>query len=159
MTIPDAFSVSPPTNFRILIYTPQMWSYGGMERHICLLAELCAQSGMQVTVVTTSNSLNDDARRQVLAAGVHFLELPSARGTVSLARKIWWLFKTTLRLRNKRWDIIYTNGQSGLAPILWMAARRGTRVIHHYHTAGDAAEQRTWHPCFRFALRKAPDIR
>jgi glycosyltransferase involved in cell wall biosynthesis len=158
MTIPDDFSVSQPANFSILIYTPQMWSYGGMERHICLLAELCARSGMRVTLVTTSNSLNDDARRQILAAGVCFLELPSARGTISLARKIWWLLKTMLRVRNKRWDIIYTNGQSGLAPMLWMAASRGTRVIHHHHTAADAAEQKTWHPCFRFALQMAPEL-
>ena len=129
-----------------------------MEKHICQVAELCARSGMEVTLVTTSNSLDEDARRRVCAAGVRFFELPSARGKASLARKIWWLFKTTLRLRNKRWDIIYTNGQSGLAPVLWMAARRGTRVIHHHHTSADPAEQKTWHPCFRFVLRKAPEL-
>ena len=129
-----------------------------MERHICLLAELCARSGMQVTLVTTSNSLNDAARQQLLAAGVHFLELPAARNTISLTKKLWWLVRTTLCLRKSRWDIIYTNGQSGLAPVLWMAAKRGTRVIHHHHTAADLAEQKTWHPWFRFALRKAPEL-
>ena len=144
--------------WRMLMYTPQMSSYGGMETHLCLLAATCARSGIEVTFVTTSNSLNDEARQEMLQSGVRFYELPAARGHASAARKLIWLLTQALHLRKTRWDVIYTNGQSALAPMLWLAGQRGTRIIHHHHTAGDHAEQRSWNPLFRHALRAAPEL-
>jgi glycosyltransferase involved in cell wall biosynthesis len=144
--------------WRILMYTPQMSNYGGMETHLCLLAALCARSGMEVTLVTTSNSLNDEARQDLLDSGVRFHELPEARGGASAVRKLTWLAATTLRLRKTRWDVIYTNGQSALAPTLWLAGRRRTRIIHHHHTAGDEREQQSWNPLFRRVLSAAPEL-
>ena len=41
----------------LLIYAPQMAAYGGMERHLCLVAEAMAATGAHVTLLTTSNSL------------------------------------------------------------------------------------------------------
>ena len=148
--------VRPPRS--ILIYTPQMSSYGGMETHLCLLAALCAQSGHKVALVTTSNSLNHEARQELIAAGVQFRELPAGRGDASALRKFMWLLTTTARLRKTCWNLIYTNGQSGLAPVFWMAARRGSRIVHHHHTAGDELEQKSWSRVFRQALRAAPEL-
>lgn len=146
------------TSRSILIYAPIMASIGGIERHLCLLAQACTREGMRVTFVTTSNSLNDGARRELLASGVEFLEFSRPRGSASALAKAAWLLRTTLRLRRTRWDVIYTNGQSVLATFLWLAARRGTRIVHHHHTSSDAAEQRTWHPLYRLALRFAPEV-
>ena len=142
----------------ILIYTPQMSSYGGMETHLCLLAALCAQSGHKTALVTTSNSLNHEARQELIAAGVQFRELPAGRGDASALRKFSWLLTSTARLRKARWDLIYTNGQSGLAPVLWMAARQGTRIVQHHHTAGDELEQESWSGMFRWVLRAVPEL-
>lgn len=135
-----------------------MAKYGGMETHICLVASLCAQVFKNVTLITTSNSLNDEARQRLLDSAVHFVELPEAQGTASHLRKFTWLISTIRRLRATNWDLIYSNGQSALAPITWLAARRGSRITHHHHTAADSQEQQTWHPLFKCVLRFAPEL-
>jgi glycosyltransferase involved in cell wall biosynthesis len=141
-----------------LFYVPQMASYGGMERHVCLLALLLARNGHRITLLTTSNSLNAGVRSELVAAGIEMRELPVARGEASKAKKLGWLLWNALKLRFRTWDWIYTNGQSGLARFVWLAAGPRTRVVHHHHTAGDPAEQKTWHPAFRRTLETAAQV-
>ena len=142
----------------ILIYAPQMAAYGGMERHVCLLAMLLARKGHEVTMMTTSNSLNQAARTELQTAGVSLREMSVARGEATKAGKLVWLLINALRLRARSWDVIYTNGQSGLARLVWLAGQRQTRIVHHHHTAADVAEQRTWHPAFRRTLAVSPKL-
>ena len=141
-----------------LFYIPQMAAYGGMERHVCLLAALLARRRHAVAMMTTSNSLNQSAREDLRTAGVELRELPVARGKASKAGKFVWLLLSALRLRAKSWDVICTNGQSGLARLVWLAGHHRTRIIHHHHTSGDAAEQRTWHRAFRRTLAASPEL-
>ncbi len=142
----------------LLIYGPQFAAYGGMERHLCLVAEAAAQAGHRTALLTTSNSLAADWRERLRTAGVDLRELPAARGTAGGVAKAWWLLRQTLALRATRWDVIYTNGQGALAQIVWLAARRGSRRLHHHHTAADTAEQRTWTPGFRRVLADAGEL-
>jgi len=146
------------TNVNILIYVPEMAAFGGMERHICLLALRCAASANRVALVTTSNSLNQASRQQLREAGIQLRELAAPRHNSSRARKLLWLLWTALRMRSGSWDVIYSNGQSGLARFIWLAANKQTSIIHHHHTSGDAAEQTTWHPAFRKVLARAPRL-
>ena len=141
-----------------LFYIPQMAAYGGMERHVCLLATLLARQHHSVTMLTTSNSLNKSARTELQCTGVELRELPVARGTASKARKLAWLLSNAVRLRARSWDMIYSNGQSALARIAWLARNGRTRIVHHHHTAGDSEEQKTWHPSFRRVLASAPEL-
>lgn len=142
----------------ILLYVPQMASYGGMERHVCTLAAEAAGRGHRVRFLTTSNSLGAGARASLAGAGVDLRELPRARGEASAAEKTLWLWRETLRAFPAGWDIIYTNGQSALASVCWRAARPRTRIIHHHHTAADSPEQATWSPRFRKLLARAPEL-
>ena len=142
----------------LLIYVPQMAAYGGMEQHVCLLAVLLAQKGHVVAMMTTSNSLNEASRAKLQAAGIQLRELSVARGNATKAGKLVWLLLNALLLRGKSWDVIYTNGQSGLARLVWLAGGSKTRIVHHHHTAGDSAEQRTWHPAFRRTLAASPEL-
>ena len=135
-----------------------MAAYGGMERHVCVLAEEAARRGHRVLLLTTSNSLNATARAALATAGVVLHELSRQRDAAGPLLKAWWLWRQTLAARFTRWDIIYTNGQSALASIVWHAASRHTRIIHHHHTAADTAEQATWAPRFRQVLAQAPEI-
>ncbi len=141
-----------------LFYVPQMAAYGGMERHVCVLAESAARRGHQVRLLTTSHSLNETTRATLASAGVELRELPRERDDASILLKSWWLWRETLAARFTRWDIIYTNGQSALAHIVWRAASRNTRIIHHHHTAADTGEQTTWSQHFRNVLTHAPEI-
>lgn len=144
----------------ILIYAPQMAVYGGMERHLLLVARAAAAAGHRVALWTTSNSLAEPERVALRAAGVDFRELAVARGQAGAARKLAWLLAQVARSRwrRQRWHTVYTNGQSGLARYVWGAATAGTRILHHHHTAADAAEQATWSPAFRQVLHRAPQL-
>lgn len=141
-----------------LFYVPQMAAYGGMERHVCVLAEETARRGHKVRFLTTSNSLNASTRAALLECGVDLRELPRKREDAGKLLKAWWLWRQTLAARFYPWDVIYTNGQSALASIVWKAAGNKTRTIHHHHTAADAGEQETWSPSFRNVLRRAPEL-
>lgn len=142
----------------ILAYAPQMAAFGGMERHVCDLACVLATRGHRVRLLTTSNSLATSWRDKLAASGVSLGELSRARGQSGRWRKSLWLFREALRSRATRWDLIYTNGQSALARLVWLPARPQTRIVHHHHTAADSAEQATWSPGFRRVLARAPEL-
>ncbi len=142
----------------ILVYAPQMAAFGGMERHVCDLAGVLAARGHFVTLLTTSNSLAHELRDRLLRAGVIVRELEVGRGRASRLRKGLWLFREALRNETVRWDLIYTNGQSALARLAWLAARPHTRIVHHHHTAADPGEQATWSRLFRRVLKHAPEL-
>jgi len=72
--------------------------------------------------------------------------------------KIIWLCSELRRARAVRWDVIYTNAQTGLARLVWCVARPGTRVVHHHHNAGDDREITTWSRSYRHVLRRAPQL-
>lgn len=135
-----------------------MAAYGGMERHACVLAEESARRGHKVRLLTTSNSLNTTTRGALSAAGVDLRELPKERDTAGPIRKSLWLWHQTLSARLTNWDVIYTNGQSALASIVWRAGHAHTRIIHHHHTAADEGEQQTWAEGFRRVLKQAPEL-
>ena len=142
----------------LLFYAPQMAPYGGMERHICSLAAAAAARGHTVRLLTTSNSLGPEQRRQLQHPRIEFRELALARGTAGPLKKYLWLWSETRRSRDLTWDVIYTNGQSGLSPLVWRAAGPQTRIVHHHHTAADAGEQATWSRSYRRVLQKTPRL-
>jgi glycosyltransferase involved in cell wall biosynthesis len=149
-------SLESPLN--ILSYAPQMAAYGGMERHVCSLMAAMAARGHHVELITTSNSLGTVLREELNAGGVVLHELAVRRGHAGPVRKLFWLLRELWRLRAIRWNIIYTNGQSALARHVWRAASKGTRIIHHHHTAADPSEQCTWSPGFRRVLTHAGEL-
>jgi glycosyltransferase involved in cell wall biosynthesis len=142
----------------LLFYVPQMAAYGGIERHVCLLAAAAAAQGHTVRLLTTSNSLGPELRRELDHPLISFRELARPRGSAGPVRKILWLLDEVRRSRGEAWDAIYTNGQSGLSRLVWRAAGPRTRVVHHHHNAGDAREQATWSHNFRAVLRRAPRL-
>jgi glycosyltransferase involved in cell wall biosynthesis len=129
-----------------------------MERHICSLAAAAAARGHTVRLLTTSNSLGPEQRSELMHPRIEFRELARARGTAGPIAKWLWLWNETRLSRNRSWDVIYTNGQSGLAPLVWRAAGPHTRIVHHHHTAADAGEQATWSRSFRRVLQRAPRL-
>jgi len=141
-----------------LFYAPQMAAYGGMERHICALAALAAKRGHRITLLTTGNSLGDDLRSEISHPLISLHELPAARHQAGKLRKLRWLLAEVSAARRQPWDLIYTNGQSALARVVWHAARNSARRIHHHHTAADPGEQASWSAGFRRVLAGAPEL-
>jgi glycosyltransferase involved in cell wall biosynthesis len=143
---------------KFLFYAPQMAAYGGIERHVCSLAAAAAARGHTVRLLTTSNSLGPELRHELDHPLISFRELGRSRGAAGPIRKLWWLLNEVRRSRGQSWDVIYTNGQSGLSRIIWAAAGPRTRVVHHHHNAADGPEQATWSRAFRHVLRRAPQL-
>lgn len=135
-----------------------MAPYGGIERHVCGLAAAAAARGHHVRLLTTSDSLGPELRRQLDHPLIALRELPRPRGSAGRAAKFRWLLAELCRARAVRWDVVYTNAQTGLARLVWRAARRGTRVVHHHHNAGDDREIATWSFAYRQVLRRAPQL-
>lgn len=142
----------------LLFYVPQMAAYGGIERHVCGLAAAAAAQGHTVRLLTTSNSLGAELRRELDHPLIRFRELAHARGEAGPCAKAFWLLRELLRSRDRRWDVVYTNGQSGFSRLVWCAAGANTRVVHHHHNAADHPEQATWSRTFRRVLRRAPQL-
>ena len=141
-----------------LFYAPQMAAYGGMERHVCTLASVASLHGHAVTLLTTSNSLGPELRAELANARVVLRELPAARQRASKFLKLRWLLSEIVRCRRQSWDLIYTNGQSALARVVWHASGRQVRRIHHHHTAADTSEQNSWSSAYRHVLQRAPEL-
>lgn len=151
-------SASTPSR-NLLIYSPRMGSIGGIETHLVLLATHMASQGWRVRFMTTTNSLNPALRDTCTEAGVDMRELPLPIKYSWRGARILWLVLMTLRNRLAGpWSVIYTNAQGSLARIVWHAAGRRTRIIHHHHTSGDADEQSTWNRGFRRVLQQAPEL-
>jgi glycosyltransferase involved in cell wall biosynthesis len=142
----------------LLFYAPSMAAYGGIERHVCGLAAAAAAQGHSVRLLTTGDSLGPDLRRELAHPLITFRELQRPRGAAGPLRKILWLLNELRLARATPWDVLYTNGQSGLARLVWSAARPDTRIVHHHHTAADPAEQLTWSALYRRVLRRAPHL-
>jgi glycosyltransferase involved in cell wall biosynthesis len=141
-----------------LFYVPQMAAYGGMERHVCSLALALVEHDHHVRILTTSNSLGPELRRELAHPSIALHELPRARGSAGPLVKILWLCRELLRCRDRQWAVVYSNGQSALARLVWFAASTGTQVVHHHHTAADEAEQATWSRAYRQLLDTAPNL-
>ena len=135
-----------------------MAPYGGMELHVCTLAKALSSRGNCVLLISTSNSLSENARSQLICSGVRFREMGVERGRATTPRKALWMLVNALLLRRECWNCVYTNGQSGLARMAWLAGRKATRHIHHHHTAADLAEQGSWCISFQSVLTRAESL-
>jgi glycosyltransferase involved in cell wall biosynthesis len=133
-----------PAPRSVLIYSPQFNTIGGVETHVVKLSCRLADQKWNVTLVTTSGMLEEARVRELRSHGVNFICLPGDN-PLSIARKAAWLAALAgTRLRQQHWDVVYTNAQGSLFWLLWPLRRRGTRFVHHYHTAGDERDESTW---------------
>jgi glycosyltransferase involved in cell wall biosynthesis len=111
-----------------------------------------------VTLVTTSGMLESSRVAELSEAGVEFIS-PSGGRAMPIWRKALWLaWVSATRLRRQSWDVIYTNAQGSLSWLLRPLKGRGTRLVHHYHTAGDERDQQTWGWLFPKWLHMADEI-
>ncbi len=135
-----------------------MASIGGMETHLIELSLLLASRGWKVFFITTSNSLNDEARQNLKKEGVALIEMSVPRGAATKLGKLFWLVIQIWRLKDHEWDIIYTNGQGCLARLFCWLINKESRKIHHHHTSADSLEQMGWARCYLKFINKVPEL-
>lgn len=72
--------------------------------------------------------------------------------------KLYWLASRVWRLKDHKWDIVYTNGQGCLTRIFRWLAKKDTRLIHHHHTSADSLEQKDWARCYFKFLNRVHEL-
>lgn len=141
-----------------LIYSPQFNTIGGVETHLVRLSCFLAKHQWRVTLVTTSGMLESTRVQELRAQGVEFIA-PPGNAALSVPRKALWLaWLVATQLRRQHWDVVYTNAQGSLSWLLAPLKRRGARLVHHYHTAGDERDDSTWGWLFPKWLGLADEI-
>lgn len=140
---------------RLLVYSAQMESIGGIESHVVEFCLQLAGVGHRITLMSSRFALNADSTRRLERAGVELVVNARRWSSRSPLGKSLWTLCALLRLLPRRFDVVYTNGQ-GRNPALVHAWFRGRlRLIHHHHTACDSGDVATWPVAYREAMRRA----
>ena len=140
---------------RLLVYSAQMESIGGIESHVVELCLQLAGLGHRLTLMSSRFALNADSTRRLERAGVELVVNERRWSSRSPLAKSLWTLCALLWLLPRRFDVVYTNGQ-GRNPALVHAWFRGRlRLVHHHHTACDSLDVATWPVAYREAMRRA----
>jgi glycosyltransferase involved in cell wall biosynthesis len=149
---------APARGLRLLVYSTQMETAGGIESHVVELCLRLAPHSERIVLVSSRYALGGDDERRLRQAGVELLVNRQPWSSASPARKRLWTLWTLIRLLRYRFDVVYTNGQ-GRNPALLLAWYRGrARCVHHHHTACDVSDVETWPVEYRGAMRRADAI-
>jgi glycosyltransferase involved in cell wall biosynthesis len=140
---------------RLLTLIPGNLAYGGIELHAVALCAAMARAGHESTLVTTGVALAEHLRAQLTQSGVRLRAFPWRGSRLEQPLKLGWPHWLA---RRERADLIYTNGLGASASILWRALRPGGRRVHHFHTACEDWEARTWPPAVRRVLEQVPEL-
>ena len=140
---------------RLITFIPGNLAYGGIELHAVALCAAAARAGAEVTLVTTGVPLADHLQAQLAESGVRLRAFPWRGAKLEQPLKLLWM--NLLALRQKA-DVVYTNGIGASATILWRALKPGGRRVHHFHTACEDWEARTWPEAIRRLLTGVPEL-
>lgn len=140
---------------RILVYSAQMETIGGIESHVVEFCRQLAADGHHITLMSSRFALHPDAVQRLRRAGVRFVVNRGRWSSRSPFSKWVWTLLALFRLGNRRFDVVYTNGQ-GRNPATVQAWFRGRiRVVHHHHTSCDAGDIATWPRAYIDAMKRA----
>jgi glycosyltransferase involved in cell wall biosynthesis len=138
-----------------LVYSAQMEPVGGIESHVVEFCLQLASAGYRITLMSSRFALAAGATAQLRSAGIQLLVNHRSWSSSSAARKWLWTLLALLRLSNRRFDVVYTNGQGRNSATVQAWYRNRVRTVHHHHTSCDPADAATWPAAYLDAMRKA----
>jgi glycosyltransferase involved in cell wall biosynthesis len=139
----------------ILVYSAQMEAVGGIESHVLQLCLRFAQAGRQVTLMSSRFESESGTEAMLRQAGVELIVNRGPWTTASPLRKWLWTLLALLRLRHRRFSVVYTNGQGRNPATLHAWFRGRSRLVHHHHTACDEVDVATWPPRYGTVMKGA----
>ena len=140
---------------RLLVYSAQLETVGGIESHVQEFCLRMAAAGQHVTLLSSRSCLDSRSKDRLRRAGVALLLNEGRWLSASPARKWLWTIGTLARLSLRKFDVVYTNGQglNSVSVLRWFRGR--ARLIHHHHTSCDAGDIALWPAAYREAMRRA----
>ncbi|WP_405325931.1 glycosyltransferase family 4 protein [Leeuwenhoekiella sp. LLG6367-2.1] len=140
---------------RLLVYSTQMMSTGGIESHLLHFIKECVRDNIQITFIVLNSQIS--ASNTLVLEGLCEHVFVNSQGNLSAIKKISWLFTIGYKLRSIIFDGLYTNGQG--SSIMWISKLiRFKNWVHHHHTSGDLADQNTWSNTYRKAMLQANTV-
>lgn len=126
---------------------------GGIENHILELCENIHSAGIDIDIVVPHFRMSDkDRQRLESSCSGAYIYYGTQKYKSSL-----WLIKTLLKLRWRKYDALYTNGQGESLAIVGKLVGV-TNWVHHHHSSGEENDQKTWGRKYIKALKKATTI-
>ena len=143
---------------RVLVYSAQMESIGGIESHVVEFCLHLSKAGHRITLMSSRFALNANATHLLREAGVELLVNGRRWSSGSPWRKWLWTVLSLLRVAHRPFDVVYTNGQGrNVAVVLgWFKGR--ARRVHHHHTSCDQADIATWPRAYARAMKRADAV-
>jgi glycosyltransferase involved in cell wall biosynthesis len=139
---------------RVLVYSAQLESIGGIESHVQEFCLRMAGAGQLVTLLCSRSCVDARTVERLRRAGIALMLNDSRWLSGSPARKWLWTIGALVRLSLRKFDVVYTNGQ-GLNPATVLRWFRGrARLIHHHHTSCDDGDIASWPPAYRQAMQR-----
>ncbi|HEX8348441.1 MAG TPA: glycosyltransferase, partial [Hymenobacter sp.] len=138
----------------VVVFATQYMPSGGIESH---LREFClnlTESGVAIDLVIPNSVMPAEAEDFFRRICRRVYLGRSGRSN----RRIYWLVWVALKLRTRRYDALYTNGQGNSIGFFAKLLPRRGRWVHHHHTAGDAADRATWSPGYYQALQATDTV-
>ena len=143
------FTVSENQPKTVLVYVTQLMSRGGIESHILEFISELSEEGVIIDLLVPNFQMNLDLEHKLKKS---CRRLVLNRTTSRSLYNHLWLIKALLRTRDTNYDALYTNGQ-GSSIYICSKLSKYTKWVHHHHTAGDLADQRTWGTYYVKALK------
>ncbi len=138
---------------RILLYATQMLETGGIESHITeFLTQMTIYGNSDIDIVILNAYLSENQTKHIKSlTGISILSKKKIRkNTLEWLKTGWSVLKSIFT----KYDALYTNGQGN--SIYWITKIfRYDKWIHHHHTSGDPADQKTWSATYMKALKTA----
>ena len=132
------------------MFSTQLMQTGGIESHINEFVEKMSISGLyelDILVLNSKLSIEQESFIKSRCSWSCFLSDKSFRQFPVFIRVIW-------KILSQKYDALYTNGQ-GNSIILISKIFKHKKWVHHHHTSGDLADQRTWSTSYQHALKKS----
>src|SRR5688572_23927358 len=151
---PAADPASPP---HMLLYTAQMELVGGIESHVLEFCERFSREGWRVTLVCSRFVANPNASSRLAAIGVEMVVNDSPYLTRPFAKWLWTLAALCC-LANRRFDVVYVNGQGRNPATVHRWFRGRVRTVHHHHTACDEDDLAAWPKSYLAAVHSCETV-
>jgi glycosyltransferase involved in cell wall biosynthesis len=140
---------------RVLVYSAQMESVGGIESHVIEFCLRVAGAGYEITLLCSRYELHAEGTQRLHDSGVELIVNQARWSSSSPLRKWLWTLLALLGLGWRRFDAVYTNGQGRNPATVHRWFRGRTRLVHHHHTSCDPQDVASWPPAYVEAMQRA----
>jgi glycosyltransferase involved in cell wall biosynthesis len=140
--------------FSVLVFATQHMKIGGIESHLQEFCYWLTENGVKIDLIILDAKMLPETEAFFHKVCRRFFSGNYGKSSFRLL----WLFFIKIKLFNRRYDAVYTNGQGKSILPFGRLFSSGSKWVHHYHQSGDAEDQATWGKSYRRSLATADEV-